>query len=334
MIQSSEFPYVSPEQWKHKIIEELKGKPYEDLIWHTKEDFDVQPFYTAEDLGKIKITVPAKQKPGWEIRQDVVVKDLKETNKNALEALAGGAESIGFYVAKIQITKSNLQKLLAGINTAKQPVHFTNVKMKSLEKLVSVFTKKTSGSVEFSDFSIKNIPLLTDYAKAFPKLDFIAIKLNSTENIAPWAPLSIGERAGVRLSRVRISVSLSSDYFLEIGKLRAIRLFFSEKNIPVFIHAENIPQKTVKGEEHSNILRATTTAMAAVIGGCDSLSLKASPMRGRSKAFSERIYRNIQLLLKHESHFEQMKDAATGSYYIETLTQKFYEQYSSTKQPK
>lgn len=326
--QPSSFSPVTHEQWKQKIISELKGKPFDDLVWRTKEGFDVQPFYTAEDLEKIKITVLQKSKPGWEIRQDVVVKDAKEANKNALEALAGGAESIGFDVAKIQITKSNLQKLLAGMNTVKNPVHFTGVKMKSLENLVSVFTKKTTGSVEFTDFSVKSIAALSGYSKQFPAFDFITIKLNSTQNITVRSPLSDGEGAGVRLlkKRVRISISLTSDYFLEIAKLRALRFFFSEKNIPVFIHAENIPQKAAKGEEHFNILRATTTAIAAVIGGCDSLSLKASPMPGKSKIFSERIYRNIQLLLRHESNFGQMKDAAAGSYYIEVLTRKFYEQ--------
>jgi len=310
-----EFPSVSSEQWKQKIIEELKGKPYEDLIWHTKEGFDVQPFYTAEDLEKIKITVPKKAKPGWEIRQDMVVKDVKEVNKNALESLASGAESIGFDLSKVEITKSNLQKLLAGINTQKSPVHFTGVKMKSLDKLVSVFTKKTSGSVEFSDFSEKNIPTLAGYSKKFPAFDFITIKEQSLRGISfsSFTPKK----------RVRISVSLSSDYFMEIARLRAIRFLFAEKNIPVFIHAENIPQKTVKGEEHFNILGATTTAMAAVIGGCDSLYLKASPMQGKSKAFSERIYRNIQLLLKHESCFAQETDPAAGSYYVEVLTNKF-----------
>lgn len=321
-----EFPSVNPSDWKKKIIEELKGKPFDDLIWRTNEGFDVQPFYTAEDLEKIKIAVPQKQKPGWEIRQDVVVKDVKEANKNALEAWAGGAESISFDVSKMDVTKSNLQKLLAGINNQKRPIHFTGVKMKSLEKLVSVFTKKTLGSVELSDFSEKNIPTLAEYSKKFPAFDFIAIQEQSLPRILQ-SPL-------IQKKKVRISVSLSSDYFLEIAKLRAIRLLFSEKNIPVFIHAENTPQKTAKGEEHYNILRATTTAMAAVIGGCDSLCLKTSPIPGKSKAFSERIYRNIQLLLKNESYFEQMKDAAAGSYYIETLTQKFYEQFSSMKQPK
>ncbi len=321
---SSGFAAVTPKEWKSKIIEELKG-PFEDLVWHTKEGFDVLPFYTAEDLEKIKIEAPKKEKSCWEIRQDFIVKDLKEANGNALNALKGGAESIGFDVSKIDLTKSNLQKLLTKINTAKNSFHFTGVKMKSLEKLVSVFNSKTSGSVEFSDFSEKNISALAGYSKDFPAFDFITLRLSHLKDIVRTPPLLWRGGRGVRLS-----VSLSSDYFMEIAKLRALRLLFTDKDIPVFIHAENIPQKTAKGEEHLNILRATTTAMAAVIGGCDSLSLKASPVSGKSKEFSERIYRNIQLLLKHESHFNDLKDAGENSYSIEVLTKMIIERVSPT----
>ena len=314
----SGFSSVTPKQWKQKIVEELKGKSFDDLIWHPEEGFDIQPFYTAEDLEKIKKSVEQKSKPGWEIRQDFIVKDLEESNKDALDALSGGSESIGFDVSKVDITKSHLQKLLAGINTSKHPVHFTGVKIKSLEKLISVFTKKTSGSVEFSDFSEKNIPTLVAYSKRFPAFDFITIKAHSLQNIAARTPPLL-QRGG---RRVRLVVSLSIDYFLSIARLRAIRLFFAEKKIPVFIHAENTLQKTPKGEEHYNILRATTIAMSAVIGGCDSLYLKSAPMPGKSKANTERIYRNIQLLLKHESYLDKVADMAGGSYYIEVLMEK------------
>lgn len=121
---------------------------------------------------------------------------------------------------------------------------------------------------------------------------------------------------------------------MEIAKLRALRLLWVQKvqefekvkEVPLYIHAENVLQKTEDGAEHYNILRATTIAMAATVGGCDSLTLNAAAIPGKPKAFSERIYRNIQLLLKHESYFEEMTDTAQGSYFIEALTQQLCEQ--------
>lgn len=82
----SEFPSVSSEQWKNKIIGELKGKSFEELIWHTPEGFDVNPFYTSEDLEKIIIPSAIKKSPGWEIRQDFVIRNLDDSISSALEA--------------------------------------------------------------------------------------------------------------------------------------------------------------------------------------------------------------------------------------------------------
>ena len=63
----------------------------------------------------------------------------------------------------------------------------------------------------------------------------------------------------------------------------------------------------------ANVLRATTEAMAAVIGGCDSLEVR--PFR-----FSDRLAMNIQRLVQDESHFDRVADPAGGSYYVEWLT--------------
>jgi methylmalonyl-CoA mutase len=70
------------------------------------------------------------------------------------------------------------------------------------------------------------------------------------------------------------------------------------------------------------MLRATTEAMAAVIGGTDSLAVVPfDRFYKRTDDFSERIAKNIQLVLKEEAHFDKVKDPAAGSYYIEHLTQ-------------
>ena len=46
-----EFPPVSSEEWKKKIVEDLKGADYEKkMIWRTSEGFKVNPFYRKEDL--------------------------------------------------------------------------------------------------------------------------------------------------------------------------------------------------------------------------------------------------------------------------------------------
>jgi methylmalonyl-CoA mutase len=71
------------------------------------------------------------------------------------------------------------------------------------------------------------------------------------------------------------------------------------------------------------MLRTTTEAMAAVLGGCDVLTVRPYDAALRpAENFSNRIARNTQLILEHESHFDAVADPAAGSYYVETLTDK------------
>ena len=75
-------------------------------------------------------------------------------------------------------------------------------------------------------------------------------------------------------------------------------------------------------DPYINMLRGTTEAMSAAIAGVH--SLEVTPFNAsfaEPDEFSKRIARNVELLLKHESHFDQVVDPAGGSYYIENLTQ-------------
>jgi methylmalonyl-CoA mutase len=70
-----------------------------------------------------------------------------------------------------------------------------------------------------------------------------------------------------------------------------------------------------------NILRTTTEAFSAVVGGCDSLHVTPYDCAiGQADDFSRRIARNQQIILLEESHLNAVQDPAGGSYYIEALT--------------
>jgi methylmalonyl-CoA mutase len=74
-------------------------------------------------------------------------------------------------------------------------------------------------------------------------------------------------------------------------------------------------------DPHVNMLRTTTEALSAVVGGVDSLTVRPYDFIFRSADdFSERIARNQQLLIKEESYLDQVADPAAGSYYVEKLT--------------
>lgn len=132
--------------------------------------------------------------------------------------------------------------------------------------------------------------------------------------------------------KLRFSFSVSSNYFMEIAKLRAARMLWAnivkgynpEKNCAgkMMIHAETSRWNQTVYDPYVNMLRGTTEAMSAAIGGV--YSMEVTPFDRAFEApteFAKRIARNVELLLKHESHFDQVVDPAGGSYYVENLTQ-------------
>ena len=132
--------------------------------------------------------------------------------------------------------------------------------------------------------------------------------------------------------KLRFSFSVSSNYFMEIAKFRAARMLWANivkgygpaKNCAckMQIHAETSRWNQTVYDPYVNMLRGTTEAMSATIAGVHSLEVMPFDASFENPTeFSKRIARNVELLLKNESHFDQVVDPAGGSYYFENLTQ-------------
>jgi methylmalonyl-CoA mutase len=137
--------------------------------------------------------------------------------------------------------------------------------------------------------------------------------------------------------KVRFEFAVTSNYFMEIAKFRAARMLWAnivkgynpekECSSKMFAHAVTSTWNQTVYDPYVNMLRGTTEAMSATLAGVH--SLEVVPFNASYEApteFSKRIARNVELLLKHESHFDQVVDPAGGSYYIETLTKNIAEQ--------
>ena len=124
----SNFPPVSTEEWKGKIVADLKGADFDKkLVWRTQEDFDVQPFYRWEDIkdldqlnslpGEFPYLRGTKKEANlWLVRQDLVVSDVKEANKKALFLLDRGVESLSFKIDEKDLSDHLFTDLLNGIS--------------------------------------------------------------------------------------------------------------------------------------------------------------------------------------------------------------------------
>ena len=131
--------------------------------------------------------------------------------------------------------------------------------------------------------------------------------------------------------KIKFNFGISSNYFMEIAKFRAARMLWAdivkaygpteECACKMVAHAETSTFNLTLFDSHVNLLRTQTEAMSAAIAGVNSITVTPfDKVYETPNAFSERIARNQQLLLKEEAHLNRIVDAAGGSYYIENLT--------------
>ena len=151
----------------------------------------------------------------------------------------------------------------------------------------------------------------------------------ASELIAALTDRGLAAETLVRHVHVRSAVGTS--YFPEIAKLRALRGLLGqvcEAYAPGTRHDDLIVQAVTSGRSmtrfapYVNLLRTTTAAAAAVLGGCDTLVVRPfTEPQGRPDAFALRLARTTQLILRDEAYLDKVADPAAGSYYIEQLTE-------------
>ena len=168
----SEFPAISTQEWKDKIIADLKGADFDrKLVWRTNEGFNVNPYYRREDLeglstpnvmpGEYPYVRSTRMDNEWLIRQDIHVLDPKEANAKALDILNKGVTSLGFKLSRDQVNKETLAILLKDIMPEAVELNFAcciSVASKLAGALVEYLTEvganvqECKGSINFDPF--------------------------------------------------------------------------------------------------------------------------------------------------------------------------------------
>jgi methylmalonyl-CoA mutase len=140
----------------------------------------------------------------------------------------------------------------------------------------------------------------------------------------------LGLEVNVAAPRIRFAVTVGVNFFMEIAKLRALRMLWSrvvaaaggnEAAQKISLHVRTAQWNQTVVDPYNNLLRATVEAFAGVLGGCDSMQVAAFDEVVRAPDdFSLRIARNTQLVLQKECALDHVMDPAGGSWYVESLT--------------
>jgi methylmalonyl-CoA mutase len=132
--------------------------------------------------------------------------------------------------------------------------------------------------------------------------------------------------------RLSFFFGIGMNFFMEVAKLRGARLLwatlmeekFSPKDprsLMLRTHCQTSGVSLTAKDPYNNIIRTTVEAMAAVLGGTQSLHTNSfDEALALPTEFSARIARNTQLVLKEETGITRVVDPLAGSYYLESLT--------------
>jgi methylmalonyl-CoA mutase len=141
---------------------------------------------------------------------------------------------------------------------------------------------------------------------------------------------SRGLDVNVAAPRIRFAITVGTNFFAELAKLRALRMLWApavaalggnEDAQRLTLHLRTSLWNKTARDPHNNILRATVEAFAGALGGCDSMQVGAFDEIIRPPGeLSQRLARNTQLILQKECHLNHVIDPAGGSWYVESLT--------------
>jgi methylmalonyl-CoA mutase len=353
-----EFPPVSTADWEAAIARDLKGADYERrLIWRSDEGLAVKPYYRAEDLkdlacmdaapGVFPYRRGARATGDWKIREEIDAVDVDTANRAARAAVEGGAEGIVFSSVLVE-GRADLDGLLA--NLGEIPIHFRHADEGLLKLLLEKHragrraARISTGcdAVASIGFAAEVIGDVTDgfvpftiHGDAFEEAGATTAEEVGFTLAAGIDFLGAMQERGVDAGRaaaaLEFCLAIGSNYFFQIAKLRAFGMMWARavesfggtwSEARAHIAARTSRWNKTLYDPHVNILRATTEAMAAVLGGADFVTV--APFDACYKQpdeASRRLARNTQLLLKHEAGMGRQADAAGGSYYLETVTE-------------
>jgi methylmalonyl-CoA mutase len=355
-----EFPPVATAEWEAAIARDLKGADYKKkLIWRTDEGFAVKPYYRAEDLNEISglDAMPgefpyrrgAQPQAGWKIREETEEESATDANAQACAALRSGAEEIAFTRLAVR-DEAELDVALANLDGI--PVHFEvadRVLVKAILERLGQRECATEFAISTGCNPLADAEFAANVMASAPRgfvpftIDAAQFEENGANTVEEIGlALAAGVEAlatlnvrGVGAERVAAKLefrfAIGANFFFQIAKLRAFRMLWARVvesfgGSAAAAHARIVARTSRWNETvydpHMNILRSTTEAVSAAIGGADSIVVAAfDECYNAPDEASRRLARNTQLLLRHEAMLGRVADPAGGAYYVEALTE-------------
>lgn len=344
----SGFPAVGPAAWKSRVLEELKGADYAKIVWKTPEGIAMEPWYNRSNAAPFPGVPTARRTNRWRICQQIAVINAAQGAAAAAEAIAGGADAVEFRLADPSlVSASSLASLTGGIDLSKVAIFFSGSigdASALLGNLLTIPAFASAAGAILNDSSCASLLAVARRPAGFRTLcvnterfhdagatitQELAFALAEASDLFDRAS-GRGIDAATAAAAIGVVFCAGTSHFPELAKLRAFRAMWPQLLSAWGIGDATEPELFVRSSRRSsslldpytNILRLSTEAVSAILGGCDTLQLSSFDALGAvSPELAERITRNIHHLLREESGLDRVADPAAGSCYIDTLTE-------------
>jgi methylmalonyl-CoA mutase len=344
------FPKTNKENWKQTASQEIGGKdPYVELLWKSADGIDLLPYYDHESTNGLDYLENFEFQPSknsflgarqWINSPAVLVTDEIHANKLALNHLSNGADGIIFSFEDRKAI--DLEKLLQNIEWPYCTLSFETSEENFFGETLRDFVLKNyndpsalSGSLFWETFP-KSIDLnfYLDSFKSF-KAFGLRIKSSTPENEISdtiykatkfFESNAPDQRAFEFFSAINFSLPCGTNFLETIAKLKVLRMLwyqisqayglkkFQPGNLK--IHTRSEPWIDTAFQPHGNMIKATSSSMAAILGGCDSLTVFPE---NENNETMRRVARNVSNVLREESHLNKVADSVAGSYVLENM---------------
>ncbi|WP_308990942.1 methylmalonyl-CoA mutase family protein [Mariniflexile litorale] len=359
----SEFKPVTKQEWLDKVNIDLKGDDFNrKLVWKNLNDINIQPFYNTEDaLDYLSHTGENSQ--ALINYRCICVLSVESGNKQALKAIKEGVTGLLFELeenvsATTLLKGIDLNQVAVSFVLSKEAIRFPKDFFAFVEQNIS-HPKNLRGYIDLgliSNYVTKGISdvdpfeSLASFVKlstGYPNFKTITISgtayLDAGSNQVQEVAYTLNSLVYLIeqclykdisvqsvFNNLHVQLAIGSEYFVEIGKFRAFNSLLHEiakkYGVTNFKHSltakTSIWSKSVT-DAHTNLLRATTEAMSAILGNTDGVLIDAYDKEfNEASDFSNRIAGNISTILKEESYLGKVANPVDGSYYIEEVSTK------------
>ena len=342
----NEFTPSTIEEWEERLNKDLKGEnPRQKLTFH--DEIEVISFSAYHNEHQIESSDPGSppylrgsfsKDNAWVQLAKVIGNSPSEMNKKALHLLMNGAT--GLIIDCKKYSPNECQKILADIQ---------------LEYISTTFICHNDEQLSFLTDNIKNVScsiILKHITKINLDLgvrtnlvdgtEVQRIGGNSMQEIAYllhkgheelYKLLSAGISIDDATPKILFKMGIGSNYFFQIAKQRVFRKLWSQvvdayqpihecSKAPYVTAETGLLNKSLK-DPHTNLLRQTTEALSAIVGGINELHIQPynSSAQKANNNQAQRLALNIGLILQEESYLDKVIDPVGGSYSIEKLTQ-------------